>query len=143
MNSIFGALIFVVTVIGIWFSYRLFKRGYTPEERVAALLPRDFKPSVFHQKGDTYVGYETETGRLAIVDWPHGKVVSASDVRHLEPVQEMMLGVTHHWIAVDISVPLFPRYRIWFQFRRMKRDRWLARLAEICKKTSAASAPVI
>jgi hypothetical protein len=54
-----------------------------------------------------------------------------------------MLGITHHWIAVDISDPLFPRYRIWFQFRRTKRDRWLARLAEICKKTSAASAPVI
>jgi hypothetical protein len=58
-------------------------------------------------------------------------------------VQETMLGITHHWIAVDISDPLFPRYRIWFQFRRIKRDRWLARLAEICMKTTAASAPVV
>ena len=44
MNSILGVLIFVVTVVGIWFSYRLFMRGNTPEERVAAMLPPDFRP---------------------------------------------------------------------------------------------------
>ena len=92
MNSIFGALIFVVTVFGIWFSYRLFMRGNTPEERVAALLPPDFKPSVFHQKDDTCVGYETETGRLAIVDWPHGKVISANDYDTWNPCRKRCSG---------------------------------------------------
>jgi hypothetical protein len=135
MNSILGVLIFVVTVVGIWFSYWLFMRGNTPEERVAALLPPDFRPGIFHQKGDTYVGYESEQDRLALVDWPHGKVIPAKDVRRLEPVQETTLGITHHWIAIRISDPSSPRYGIWFQFRRTKRDRWLAQLAEICKET--------
>ena len=134
MNSILGVLIFVVTVVGIWFSYRLFMRGNTYEEKVAALLPSDFKPDLFHRKGDTYVGYEKGKNRLVLVDWPHGKVLSPKEVLSLEPVHETMLGITHHWVAVNVPDPDFSSYRIWFQFRRAKRDVWLGQLAEICKK---------
>ena len=49
MGTIIGTLIFVGFTIGIWFSYRLFMRGNTDEEKVAALLPADFKPDLFHR----------------------------------------------------------------------------------------------
>jgi hypothetical protein len=134
MGTIIGILIFVGFTIGIWFSYRLFMRGDTAEEKVAALLPTDFKPDLFHRKGDTYVGYEKEKDRLVLIDWPHAKVLSPKEVLSLEPVHESMLGVTHHWVAVNVPDPDFSRYRIWFQFRPAKRDAWLGQLAEICKK---------
>ncbi|SRR5260221_12741878 len=51
MGTLIGILIFVGFTIGIWFSYRLFMRGNTPEEKVAALLPGDFKPDLFYRKG--------------------------------------------------------------------------------------------
>jgi hypothetical protein len=134
MGTIIGILIFVGFTIGIWFSYRLFMRGNTDEEKVAALLPPDFKPDLSYRKGDTYVGYEQAKNRLVLVDWPHGKVLSPKEVLALEPEQESMLGITHHWVAVKVPDPDFSRYRIWFQFRRANRDAWLGRLAEICKK---------
>ena len=134
MGTAIGALVFVGFTVGIWISYRLFMRGNTAEEKVAALLPSDFKPDLFHRKGDTYVGYERGKDRLALVDWPHAKVLSAKEVVSLKPEHETMLGITHHWVAVNVPDPDFSRYRIWFQFRRAKRDLWLGRLAEICKK---------
>jgi hypothetical protein len=134
MGDVIGVLIFLAFAFTIWFSYRLFMRGNTDQEKVAALLPSDFKPDLFHRKGDTYVGYERQNNRLALVDWPHAKVVSPADVRSLEPVHESMLGLTHHWLAVTVPDPDFSRFKIWFQFRRAKRDEWHGRLAEICKK---------
>jgi hypothetical protein len=134
MGTIVGILIFTGFTIGIWFSYRLFMRGNTDEEKVAALLPPDFKPDLFHRKGDTYVGYEKEKNRLVLVDWPRAKVLSPHEVLSLEPVHESMLGITHHWVAVDVPDRDFSRYKIWFQFRRAKRDAWLTQLAGICKK---------
>jgi hypothetical protein len=134
MGTLIGILIFAGLAIGILFSYRLFMRGNTDEEKVAALLPADFKPDLFHRKGDTYVGYEKGKQRLVLVDWPHAKVLSPSEVLSLEPVHESMLGVTHHWVAVNVPDASFPRYKIWFQFRPAKRDAWLGHLAEICKK---------
>ena len=68
MGTIVGILIFVGFTIGIWFSYRLFMRGNTDEEKVAALLPPDFKPDLVYRKGDTYVGYEKGKNRLVLVD---------------------------------------------------------------------------
>jgi len=59
--------------------------GNTDEEKVAALLPSDFKPDLFHRKGDTYVGYEKDKNRLVLVDWPHAKVLSPKEVLSLEP----------------------------------------------------------
>jgi hypothetical protein len=134
MQTVFGVGIFVVFIIAIWFSYRLFMRGDTYAEKVARLLPPDFKPDLFHRKGDTYVGYEKGKNRLVLVDWPHAKVLSPSEVVSLEPVHESTLGVTHHWVAVNVRDAVFPRYRIWFQFRRAQRDSWLGQLAEICRK---------
>ncbi len=137
MNAL-GLIVFGGMVAAIWFSYRLFMRGDTPKERVAALLPPGFKPDISYRKGDTYIGYEKDKDRLVLVDWPHGKVLSPTDVRALEPVHEKMLGVKHYWLAVDVHDPAFPRYRIWFQFRRAPRDVWLSRLAEICKNSPSA-----
>jgi len=134
VGTIIGILVFAGFAIGIWFSYRLFMRGNTAEEKVAALLPSDFKADLCHRKGDTYVGYEREKDRLVLVDWPHAKVLSPKQVVSVEPAQESLLGLTHHWVAVNVPDPEFPRYRIWFQFRRAKRDMWLGQLAEICKK---------
>ena len=112
----------------------LIHEGETAKEKVAALLPPDFKPDLFHRKGDTYVGYEKGTNRLVLVDWPHAKVLSPDDVLSLEPIHESMLGVTHHWLAVTVPESEFARFRIWFQFRRAKCDAWHSRLVEICKK---------
>jgi hypothetical protein len=134
MSTLVGLFIFVALTIGIWFSYRLFMRGDTYEEKVAALLPADFKPDVFHRKGDTYVGYEKAADRLVLVDWPHARVLSAREVVSIAPVHESTLGITHHWVAVGVPGPAFSPFRIWFQFRSEKRDEWLRQLAEICKK---------
>ncbi len=134
MSSAIGVAIFAVFIVGIWFSYRLFMRGDTAEEKVAALLPKDFKPDVFHRKGDTYVGYEKGRDRLVLVDWPHASVLAAKDVVSISPVHESTLGITHHWVAVAVPGAAFSPYRIWFQFRRDKRDAWQAQLAEICGK---------
>src|ERR1700681_4719121 len=88
MSTLVGTGIFVVFIVAIWFSYRLFMRGDTYEEKVARLLPQDFKPDIFHRKGDTYVGYEKGRNRLVLVDWPHGKVLAPSEVVSLQPIQE-------------------------------------------------------
>lgn len=138
MQQVLLVLIFVGFVVGIWFSYRLFMRGHTDEEKVAALLPPDFKPDLFHRKGDTYVGYEKAKDRLVLVDWPHAKVLSPREVKSLEPERESVLGVSHYWVAVNVPDPKFSRYRIWFQFRSAPRDEWHRRLAEICGKPLAA-----
>ena len=134
MGNALAALIFVGFTFVIWVSYRLFMRGDTAKEKVAALLPPDFKPDLSYRKGDTYVGYEKKNNRLVLVDWPHAKVLSPEDVRSVEPVHESMLGITHHWLAVTVPDANFSRFRIWFQFRRRNRDTWHGRLAEICKK---------
>ena len=134
MDTLIGVGIFVVFIVGIWFSYRLFMRGDTYHEKVARLLPPGFKPDVFHMKGDTYVGYEKGSDKLVVVDWPHAKALSPAEVVSLEAVQESTLGVTHHWVAVKVRDPAFADYRIWFQFRRAKRDAWLGQLAQICGK---------
>jgi hypothetical protein len=134
METLFGVLIFVVFIVGIWFSYRLFMRGDMPHEKVARLLPPDFKPDLFHRKGDTYFGYEKGRNRVVLVDWPHAKVLSPAEVVSVQPVQESTLGITHHWVAVNVPDAAFPQYRIWFQFRRAKRDSWLGQIAAICGK---------
>jgi hypothetical protein len=134
MSTLVGVGIFVGLTVGIWLSYRLFMRGDTYEEKVAALLPPDFKPDVFHRKGDTYVGYEKARDRLVLVDWPHARVLSPKEVVSIAPVHESTLGVTHHWVAVGVPGATFSPFRIWFQFRSEKRDAWLRQLGEICKK---------
>src|SRR5258708_29607666 len=134
MGTIIGILIFAGFAIGIWVSYRLFMRGNTDEEKVAALLPLGFKPDLSHRKGDTYVGYEKQKDRLVLVDWPHAKVLSPKEVLSLEPEHKSMLGITHHWVAVNVPDPDFSRYRIWFRFRHAKRAVWLGQLYELGNK---------
>ena len=134
MSTLFGIGIFAAFTVGIWFSYTLFMRGDTYAEKVARLLPPDFKPDVFHRKGDTYVGYEKGRNRLVLVDWPHASVLSPNEVVSIDPVHESTLGVTHHWVSVGVPGAVFSPYRIWFQFRRDKRDAWLGQLAAICGK---------
>jgi hypothetical protein len=56
MGNVLAVLVFAGLTVVIWLSYRLFMRGNTAKERVAALLPSDFKPDLFHRKGDTYCG---------------------------------------------------------------------------------------
>lgn len=114
-DTILGTTIFGALIVGIWLSYR---------------LPPDFKPDWSWRCGDTYVGYEPASGRLALVDYPHGTVVHPSDVRSIEPSDEGTLGVVHRWVVV--SVPQAPmRYRVWFGISSAKRDAALARLKEI------------
>jgi hypothetical protein len=134
MSNVLVVLLFAVLIVGVWFSFQLFMRGDTAREKVARLLPSDFRPDLFYRKGDTYVGYENQNKRLVLIDWPHAKVLGPKDVRSLERVHESLLGITHHWLAVNVSDPDFSRYRIWFQFRRAKLNEWHDRLAEICKK---------
>jgi hypothetical protein len=134
MSTLVGIGIFAAFIAGIWFSYRLFMRGDTYEEKVAALLPPGFKPDVHHRKGDTYVGYEKASDRLVLVDWPHASVLPSKDVVSIVPVHESTLGITHHWVAVAVPGGQFSPYRIWFQFRRDKRDEWLGQLSRICAK---------
>ena len=134
MDVLIEIAIFVAFTVGIWFSYRLFMRGDTAQEKVASLLPKDFKPDLSYRLGDTFVGYEKASNRLVVVDWPHAKVLAPSEVVSLEPVHESTLGITHHWVAVNVRDAAFPRYRIWFQFRRGRRDEWLGKLAALCGK---------
>ena len=122
LTTVFGGLI-----VGIWFTYRLFMRGDTNAERVASRLPPDFKADWSWRHGDTYAGYDKARDRLALVDFPNGVVVPASEVQSLEPVNESTLGLVHRWIVV--TVPRQPaQYRIWFGFSAAKRDEFLARL---------------
>lgn len=134
MDIVFDVGIFAAFVVGIWFSFRLFMRGDTAAERVAALLPADFKPDLSYRKGDTYIGYERANNRLVLVDCPHAKVLAPADVRSLEHVRESTLGIAHHWLAVEVPDPKFSKYRIWFQFRPAKLKEWRGRMGEICKK---------
>jgi len=134
MGTAITSLLFVALAFGIWLSFRLFMRGDTAKEKVAALLPPGFKPDLFYRKGDTYLGYEKKNNRLVLVDWPHAKVLSPEDVRSLESVHESWLGIKHHWLAINVADPDFSRYRIWFQFRPANLRAWQGRLAEICGK---------
>jgi hypothetical protein len=134
MGNAMAILVFVGFTVAIWLSYRLFMRGDTAKEKVAALLPANFNPDVFHRKGDTYVGYEKQSNRPVLVDWPHAKVLRPEEVQSLAPVHESMLGVTHHWLEVVVPDSDFSRFKIWFQFRPPKRDAWHGRLAVLCKK---------
>ncbi len=134
-DTILLAVVFGGFFVGIWASYRLFMRGDTNAERVASRLPRDFKPDWLWRMGDTYVGYESATRRLALVDYPHGTVVTPDEVKAVESVDETMLGLTHRWIVVTVAREP-PQYRVWSRFSSAKRAEILARLAALTSGTS-------
>ena len=94
--------------VSIWLSYLFFMRGNTDKEKVAALLPKDFKPDWQYRGGDTYVGYENGTKRLALVDWPIAKMVTADNVRSIEPMDQSIVGLKHRWIVLSVDDPKNP-----------------------------------
>jgi len=129
-DILLGSIVFGGLVVGIVLSYRLFMRGDTNGERIASRLPKDFKPEWSWRCGDTFVGYERASDRLAIVDYPHASVVRPSDVASVEPLDEGALGIVHRWVVVN--VPRAPAgLRVWFGLSADKRDAALARLKEI------------
>jgi hypothetical protein len=129
-DVVLGAVVFGGLLIGIVLSYRLFMRGDTNRERVASRLPQDFKPDWSWRCGDTFVGYEPSSDRLAIVDYPRGTVVRPRDVTSVEPLDEGALGIVHRWFVVN--EPRSPAgLRVWFGLSAEKRDATLARLREI------------
>ena len=126
-DAILMGLVFGAIVVGIVISYAFFNRGDSNAARVASRLPKDFKADWSWRRGDTYAGYESASGRLALVDYPNGTVVAASEVQSVEPMDENLLGLVHRWIVV--TVPGQPaQYRIWFRFSGAKRDEFLGRL---------------
>ena len=133
-------LIFAGMVISIWLSYKFFMRGNTDAEKVAALLPKGFQPDWNYRCGDTYVGYESKSDRLALVDWPHARVVSPREIRSIERQDESIVGLKHRWIVVTVDDPKVPRYRLWFRFNSAARDQWYSKLAALKDSTGAASA---
>ena len=130
-DTLLIVVVFGGMTISIWLSYKFFMRGFTDAEKVAALVPKDFKPDWTYRRGDTYVGYEGASRRLALVDWPHGKVVGLDDVRSIEAFDDSIGGIKHHWVAIKVNDPKVPQYRLWFRFSRGARDEWLAKLAAL------------
>jgi len=124
-------VIFGGFIVSIWLSYKFFMRGFTDEEKVAALKPRDFKPDWEYRLGDTYVGYEGASARLVVVDWPHAKIMSPSDVRSVTAEDESVAGLKHRWIVIGVDDPKVSRLRIWFRFSARARNDWLTKLSAI------------
>jgi hypothetical protein len=127
-------VVFVGMVVSIWLSYLFFMRGNTDAEKVAKLLPAGFKPDWHFRGGDTYVGFEGATNRLALVDWPHARVVALGEVRSIERFDESIAGLKHRWVVVAVDDPKVPRYRLWFRFNSAARDQWLAKLQALKKE---------
>ncbi len=124
--AIFGGLI-----VAIWLSYKFFMRGFTDEEKVAGLVPKDFKPDWQYRMGDTYVGYEGASGRLVVVDWPRAKVLRPSDIRSITAEDESVAGVKHRWIAFGLDDAKVPKLRLWFRFSAAAREEWLKKLTAL------------
>jgi hypothetical protein len=129
-------VIFAAMVVSIWLSYLFFMRGNTDKEKVAALLPRDFKPDWHYRGGDTYAGYESATHRVALVDWPQARTVDVGQIRSVEKFDESIAWLKHRWVIVTVDDPKTPRYRLWFQFNAHARDQWYAKLAALKGATS-------
>ena len=126
-------IVFGGMTVSIWLSYKFFMRGSTDAEKVSALLPAGFKPDWEYRYGDTYAGYESSSDRLALVDWPHAKVVSPREVRAVEKVDESSGGIKHRWVVLKVDDPKVPRYRLWFRFDS-GRDRFPFRLRPLPRR---------
>ena len=129
-------VIFGGFIVGIWLSYKFFMRGFTDEEKVAGLLPKDFKPDWHYRLGDTYVGYEAANRRMAIVDWPRAKVLAPNEIRSVSAEDESVAGLKHRWVVVGVDDAKAPRLRIWFRFSTKARDEWLAKLTALKSGTA-------
>lgn len=134
MPSMRDLLLIVVmfggVIIGIWLSYRLFMRGDTNAERVASRLPKGFAADWSWRRGDTYVGYDGKSRRLAIVDYPHAVLIDPRDVKSIEPMDEDIAWIVHRWLVVH--VPTEPgKLRVWFGLSKAQREATLAKLQSL------------
>lgn len=127
-DTVMIVVIFVGMVVSIWLSYKFFMRGNTDAEKVAALLPPAFKPDWHYRGGDTYVGYESASKRLALVDWPHARTVNVDEVRTIDREDESVAGLKHRWVIIGVDDPKVSRYRLWFRFNAHARDQWYEKL---------------
>jgi len=132
LDTVIALVLVVVLFVGIWWNYLLFMKGNWPEQKAKSLLPAHFKPDLFYVKADTYIGYDKNTNKVAVVDGEHAKVLELKDVVSIEPEEESIWGLHHQWLVVNVRDRAFPRYRIWFRFDREKRDELRQRLIEIC-----------
>ena len=132
-------VVFSGITIGVWLSYKFFMRGSTDAEKVAKLLPPGFKPDWEFRFGDTYVGFEGTNDRLALVDWPHAKVVTPREMGSVEKVDESICGLKHRWLVVNVDDPKTPQYRVWFRFSSSARDEWYAKLLALKKASPVRS----
>ena len=119
---VFGSITF-----GIWISYRFFMRGDTNAERVASRLPKAFKPEWSWRRGDTYVGYDKGSKRLAVVDYPHAVLVDPHDLKSVEAMDESVAWIVHRWLVVYVPTPP-GKLRVWFGLSRGERDAFLAKV---------------
>lgn len=127
-DTLLIVVIFGGFIVSIWLSYKFFMRGFTDAEKVAGLVPKDFKPEWQYRLGDTYVGYEGATRRLVVVDWPRAKVLTPAEIRSITPEDESVAGLKHRWVVVGVDDAKAPRLRIWFRFSTRARNEWLAKL---------------
>ena len=138
-DTLLIVVVFGGMTISIWLSYKFFMRGSTDAEKVAKLLPAGFKPDWEYRFGDTYAGFENASGRLALVDWPHAKVVSPREIISVEKMDDSVWGLKHRWVVVKVDDPKVPRYRLWFRFSTGKRDQWHSKLAALKNSGAAAN----
>lgn len=61
MSNVLVVLLFAVLVAGILFSFQLFMRGDTAKERIARLMPSDFKPDLLSARSNPYMNRCSES----------------------------------------------------------------------------------
>ena len=127
-DTLLIVVVFGGMTISIWLSYKFFMRGSTDAEKVAALLPKGFKPDWEYRYGDTYAGFETANDRLVLVDWPHAITATPRVIRSVEKMDESIWGLKHRWVVVKVDDPKVPQSRLWFRFSTSARDEWYSKL---------------
>jgi len=131
VETLLLVVLFIVGVaVAVWVSYRVFMSGDTDPERVASRLPTGFKADWSWRRGDTYVGYDRASDRIAIVDYPHSALVQPSEVRSVETVDESFAWIVHRWLVLYIAAPP-GKLRVWFGLSAADRDSISKRLREL------------
>src|SRR5262249_31390809 len=101
-------------------------RGFTDPEKIAGLMPAELKADWHYELNDTYLGYETASKRLVVIDWPRARVVAPSEVT-VTPEDESVAGLKHRWLVVGLNDPSVPRLRVHFRFASKARDEWVSK----------------
>ena len=123
-------VVFGGVLAGLWISYRLFMRGDTDAEHVNSRLPKGFAPDWSWRRGDTYLGYDGKSRRLAIVDYPHSAIIDPREVKSIESMDEDVAWIVQRWLV--FYVPVAPgKLRIWFGVSKVQREAMLQKLRTI------------